>query len=199
MKALLNPRPGDFLLVVAPRAGGPMMSELMARLARGGPLRVLDGGNRFRAHELARALRRQVSDLHAALARVQLARAFTCYQMETLLKETPPLPLPTLVLDMLSTFYDESVPEWESQRLLESCLGALKGLNRLAPVAVSVRPGPPGHTSGYPGSAAERQEALFHGRLATVDRPQLLETLRAAADQVWSLEPHVPPPQPRLF
>ncbi len=176
-----------------------MMTELMARLARGGPLRVLDGGNRFRAHELARALRRQARDLSSALRRVQLARAFTCYQMETLLKESLPLPQPTLVLDMLATFYDESVPEWESQRLLDSCLAQLGRLNRLAPVAVSARPGPPGHTSGYPGSAAERQEALFHGRLATVDRPRLLEALRAAADQVWTLEPHIPPPQPRLF
>ena len=167
--------PGQLLLVVAPRAGGPIMMNLVAHLASRGPLRVLDGGNFFDLRAISRALRRQTEDLTAALERIQLARAFTCYQMATLLKETPVQPVPTLVLDLLSTFYDESVPASESLRLLETCLQHLQRLNQLAPVAVSARPAP------------------------TDSRPELLQSLRAAAGQVWMLEPHLPPPPPRLF
>jgi hypothetical protein len=48
---------------------------------------------------------------------VRLSRAFTCYQMLALLAETPAGGPPTLVLDLLDTFYDESVPLHESRRL----------------------------------------------------------------------------------
>ncbi|HJW90415.1 MAG TPA: hypothetical protein VJ436_07215 [Anaerolineales bacterium] len=172
---LLDPLPGQLLLVVAPRAGGPIMMNLVAHLAGRGPLRVLDGGNFFDLRAISRALRRQAVDLTAALERIQLARAFTCHQMVTLLKEAPAQPVPTLVLDLLSTFYDESVPASESLRLLQTCLGHLRRLNQLAPVAVSARPAP------------------------TDSRPELLHSLQAAAGQVWILEPHLPPPPPRLF
>jgi len=173
--SLLEPLPGQLLLVVAPRAGGPIMMNLVAHLAGRGPLRLLDGGNFFDLRAVARALRRQAPDLSAALERIQLARAFTCHQMVTLLKEAPAQPVPTLGLDLLSTFYDESVPASESLRLLETCLGHLRRLNQLAPVAVSARPAP------------------------TESRPELLHSLQAAAGQIWRLEPYLPPPPPRLF
>jgi hypothetical protein len=48
-------------------------------------------------------------------------------------------------------------------------------LSRLAPVAVSIRPGPP------------------------ESRPELLNTMLEAASQVWTLEPHIPKSPPRLL
>ena len=60
-------------------------------------------------------------------------------------------------------------------------LAQLQRLNRLAPVAVSVRSGPP--------SGGGKFEA----------RTELLEILQAAAAQVWTLEPHVAPPPLQLF
>ena len=186
MNAILNPIPGDLVLVIAPQAGGPIMLDLIAHLACRGPLRILDGGNRFDAYgcnlAVARALNFRTADLPAVLERIHLARAFTCYQMETLLKETPEQPTPTIVLDLLSTFYDESVPAIESQRLLETCLAHLHRLNRIAPVAASVRPGP---------SASHLK--------ADVERPRLMEALQAAAGQVFTLKPYSPPPQPLLL
>ena len=92
-----------------------------------------------------------------------------------LLKGTPAEPVPTLVLDLLSTFYDENVSTEESLRLLQECTAHLQRLNRMAPVAVSVRPGPP------------------------ESRPELLTAMLEAASQVWTLEPHIPKPPPRLF
>jgi hypothetical protein len=115
--------------------------------------------------------------LRVILERIQLARAFTCYQLLALLRDTPEERVPTLVLDLLATFYDESVPAAESQRLLRSCVQHLTRLNRVAPVAISVR-----RPDGIP-----------------VNRPELLEFLVAAAGQVWMLEPEGHTPQPRLF
>lgn len=155
------------------------MIDLIARLACRGSLRLLDGGNRFALHKCSLAIARNLGqrsvDLPKILERIQLARAFTCYQMVTLLKETPSQATPTLVLDMLSTFYDENVSAAESQRLLQACITNLQRLNRLAPVAISAQPGPDGA------------------------RPELLQALQAAAEQYWTLEPHTPPPPPRLL
>ncbi len=179
MKALLDPRPGNLLLLVAPHAGGALMIDLVARLACQGPLRVLDGGNHFRVYKcnraIARALHPKTAELPSALERIRLSRAFTCYQVETLLRETSAQAVPTLVLDLLSTFYDESVSARESQRLLENCIHQLHRLNRAAPVAISVRPSPLG------------------------SRPELLETLQGAADQTVTLEPYIAPSPARLF
>jgi hypothetical protein len=179
MNALLNPIPGRLLLVIAPRAGGAIMLDLIARLACRGPLRLLDGGNCFDVYRcnqaIARALGGQKDQLSAALERIQLARAFTCYQMVALLKQTPVQPVPTLVLDLLATFYDESVPGVESRRLLQACILQLQRLNARSPVAISVRSG-------------------THG-----NRPELLEALQSVASQVWALEPYAPEPPARLF
>jgi hypothetical protein len=175
------------MLVIAPHAANTLMMELTARLARLGQVRIIDGGDRFRAHVVARALRRHPSPadpgLHAALERIQLARAFTCYQLVTLLEALPGTgaqhptgTLPTLVLDLLSTFYDENVPLAESRRLLDLCLAFLQGLSAEGPLAVSVRP---------PRAAGPRSS--------------LLERLAAAASQVVRLEPDIPPPPLRLF
>jgi hypothetical protein len=179
MNTLLNPIPGDLLLVMAPHAGGAIMWDLIARLACRGALRLLDGGNRFDVYRcnlaVGHALGGQTADLPPVLERIHLSRAFTCYQLVALMKETPTQQVPTLVLDLLATFYDENVSTTESLRLLRICLAHLQRLNRLAPVAISVRPGPP------------------------ESRPELLDVLLEAAGQVWTLEPNLPKPPPRLF
>jgi hypothetical protein len=179
MNTLLNPVPGDLLLVLAPHAGGAIMWELVARLASRGAVRLLDGGNRFDVYKcnlaVGQALGGRTGELPAVLERIRLSRAFTCYQLVALLSSTPDETVPTLVLDLLSTFYDENVSTEESLRLLKECIAHLQRLNRLAPVAVSIRPGPP------------------------ESRPELLETMLEAASQVWTLEPHIPEPPPRLL
>lgn len=155
------------------------MLELLAHLALRGALRVLDGGNSFNVYQCGLAIGRllggQTANLPVILERISLARAFTCYQMETLLKETPTQTVPTLVLDLLSTFYDESVAASESRRLLHRCLLHLKRLNRMAPVAISA----------YPASNGSR--------------PELLQDLRATAHQTWELEEPVLLSPTRLF
>jgi len=153
------------MLVIAPQAGRTGMLELAARLALAGPLHVLDGGNQFNVYPVARALRRQTADLTAALSRIQMARAFTCYQVSAMLAQAPTGSMPILALDLLSTFYDENVTPAESQRLLAGGLIQLQRLSRSAPVVVAVSP--PGPLS--------------------MDRLPLLEQLKSAASQIWEV------------
>ena len=152
-----------------------MMTMLTAHLALTGRVRLVDAGNCFDGYGLARQLRQQTSYWQQALERVSVARAFTCYQVETLLSELVADVSPVLVLNLLDTFYDENVKLAERLRLLEVSLGELRRLCRMASVAVS---------SGFP----------------TPDQPaELLEVLAGAARQVWSYEEPQPTEPLRLF
>lgn len=165
--ALSRPLGNQVMLVVAPHAANALMLELAARLAVAQPVRVLDGGNRFNVYPVAKAIRRRTARLEEALGRITLSRAFTCYQLEALLEESPNTTDPTLLLDMLTTFWDESVPLAECRRLLGKCLPQLLRLAGTAPLVVSAKP--------TPAIAAERKV--------------LLNMLQEEADQCWVLEP----------
>lgn len=156
--------PFSLMVLVAPHAASQSMLALTARLALHTPVRVLDGGNRFNAREVARLLHHlHAPDLYQALEHIQVARAFTCYQMTAMLEDIPLSSRPTLVIDLLDTFYDESAPLVERLRLAEQCMLCLRSLSGQAPVAVSVRPPPP-----------SRQ-----------DPTGLLEIVQNAADTLW--------------
>ncbi len=166
------------LVLVAPHAASQAMITLAAHLALSGPLRVLDGGNRFNAFLVARQLRAHgAPNLEQALSRIQVARAFTCYQMTVMLEQTPLLPLPTLIFDLLDTFYDESAPLAERRRLAQRCAKRLKALGRKAPVVVSLRPLPPGET----------------------DPTGLQDLIQDAADLLWHQDVPQPLPPLKLF
>ena len=168
--------PKQLHLVLAPhRAQRQMMTILTARLAVTGRVRLVDAGNCFDGYGLARQLRQQTSAWQAALERVSVARAFTCYQVETLLTESVADSSPTLVLNLLDTFYDENVKLIERMRLLGVSLAELRRLCRTASVAVSAS-------------------------LPTRDQPaELLDMLAGAAGQVWSFEEPQPVEPLRLF
>jgi len=166
------------LAIAAPHAGSQIMLTLTAYLAQRGRVRVLDGGNRFNAYLVARTLRSlSADDLTQALMRIQVARAFTCHQVLALLEQTPPEALPTLVLDLLDTYYDESVPLTERLRLAERSATCLRALSQQAVVVVSLRPPRPPAT----------------------DPTGLLDIILGAADRVWLQEPATPDEVPRLF
>lgn len=113
--------------------------DVIARLARRSPVQVIVGGNRFDAHHLARIIRRQTVHLEQTLERIQQARPFTCYQAIKLLAETRAT-TPLVVLDMLTTFYDENISDAESARLAKIAVGHLQRLGQGAPVLVTLRP-----------------------------------------------------------
>ena len=148
MQRLPEPAGQKFALLIGPHAERKAMLELTAALALRGPVRVLDGGNRFDPYIVSRAIRRQTHRLDEALSRIWVARAFTCYQVITLLQEAPSTSAPTLVFDLLATFYDEAVTYAESTRLLRLAIKELHRFRRHAPVVVGVRPPPDGQRLG---------------------------------------------------
>ncbi|HEY3310076.1 MAG TPA: hypothetical protein VGK00_00420 [Anaerolineales bacterium] len=131
---------GALVVTCAPHAAREEVSALAAALALRGPLTVLDGGNRFQPYLVARLLRQQTPQVARAAKRLFIRRAFTCYQVLALLEGTPALRQPYLVLDLLSSFYDEHVSEHEARRLLEACLCQVERLRQLAPVLVTLAP-----------------------------------------------------------
>lgn len=170
MQTLPALNPGQLhLLLAAYPARHELVNAMIARLAAGGPVLVLDGGNCFQAHRIARLLRRNTPHLETALNNILIARAFTCYQVVTLLAETPATAVPTLVLDLLTTFLDENVLLSERRRLLEISLGHLRRLSHLAPTLVSV---------------AQDGKISLPG--------ELLHLLEEHVDQIWHFE--APPP-----
>ena len=97
---------------------------------------VLDGGNRFNGYTLARA----ACGRQEILNRITVARAFTCYQMLALLESTPASEGPFVILDLLRTFYDESVQAGERKRLLRACIAQMQRLEQAGGGLVSVHP-----------------------------------------------------------
>lgn len=173
MDSLTLPDTNQVYLIVGGQAAAARLLDMAAHLALRGPLLLLDCGNRANPLPLVRALRRLTQDPVQALNRIHMARAFTCYQVVTLLEQTgfAPCPQPVLLFDLLASFYDESVLYAEGCRLLEQCLRCLQHLSRAAPVVISSRPPP----ADFP------------------ERQSFLQRLCRAADQCWMEQ--APPPQ----
>ena len=88
MQILTLPTTNQFYVIVGGQSAAERLLGLAAQLALRGPLLLLDCGNRANPLPLARELRRLTPDPVAALRGIQSARAFTCYQVVTLLEET---------------------------------------------------------------------------------------------------------------
>jgi hypothetical protein len=188
----MEPKVGSFILLVGPRSLNSSMLAAIARLpaahrpasgapvpavlAQAGqageclPVRVLDGGNRFNAYTVAR----QAGGRPEVLECIMVSRAFTCYQVLSLLESTPATRSPFIVLDLLNTFYDESVQAGERKRLLRGCIAHLHRLEQAAGGAVSVHP-----------PAVPSQVAL-----------ELLGMLQAATADTYFVQPAPPVPEP---
>jgi len=140
------------------------MLDLAARLSLRGPVYLLDCGNRSDMYRVARTLRSLTDDPVAILRNIRLSRAFTCYQVVALLEKiSSGVPVPVLVLDLLSTFMDESVQVNESSMLFNRALHSLTAAASSAPVIVSAKP------------------------LLSLSTPRfgLLEQLKSEAAEVW--------------
>jgi hypothetical protein len=147
--------------------------------SRGEGARAFDGGNCFDGYFVARLARRLDPDPHAVLDRIHLSRAFTCFQLAELIENTPADRSPLFVLNLLDTFYDESVPLREAERLLATTLTHLKRLAAAGPVVIGAQ----------------------EPRTLVKDRWSLLDQLQVTADSAWLLRSpeEQPPLQPRLF
>lgn len=131
---------GKLIVVYTPDAARTESMMLIAELGLRGAVTILDGGNRYRPYQVATLLRKKTVDISTAANRLFSRRAFTCYEMNTLLSSTPSLNQPCLILDLLNTFYDDHVPIHEADRLLKSCLGQIQRLVLSGPVVATLAP-----------------------------------------------------------
>jgi len=107
-------------------------------VARNAEVLVVDAANRFDPYQLVRQARGYGLAPAQALARVQVARAFTSHQLVRLLQEILPAALKpgalVVILGPVSLFYDEQVPLTERRRLfkdLTRLLGSIKSQGAL--------------------------------------------------------------------
>ncbi len=174
MNTLTEPKVGGWILLAGPRSMNSTILTAIARLGERGAVRVMDGGNRFNAYTVARAARGRPEVLN----RITVSRAFTCYQVLSLLEGTPAIQFPFVVLDFLSTFYDDSVQIGERKRLLRACISHLNRLEQAAGGVVSV------HPPAVPSPAAR----------------ELLDILQFAAMDTYHVQMAAPTSEPmRLF
>ncbi|MGD8850664.1 MAG: hypothetical protein PVF18_13115 [Anaerolineales bacterium] len=173
LQVLLQPRLSLFWGADTPTRA--LLACLTVLAVEGHNVQVFDGGNRFDGYFIARLARRLSDEPHAVLERIRLSRAFTCFQLAQLIESAPAIPTKDergegvcsalFVLDLLNTFYDESVPLRDVERLLTTTVTHLKRLAAVGPVIVGAR----------------------EPRVLVKERWTLLDQLQVAADSAWLL------------
>lgn len=107
--------------------------------SRGIEVIVLDGANRFNPYIVSAFARRALIAPEEILKKIRIARAFTCYQMTTLMERlgfllktpgtSPRQKIQVILLGLLNTFLDEDVPEREARLLLERTLNKMEEMS----------------------------------------------------------------------
>jgi hypothetical protein len=138
---LALPLSNELFVVYGAHAGAGMLLDLAARLSVHCQLYLLDCGNRSNMYRVARTLRPLTTDPAAALKNIHLSRAFTCYQVLSLLDKVQfRIGVPVLIFDLLSTFMDESVRAEECFFLFDKVIERIRAISQFAPVVVSAKP-----------------------------------------------------------
>jgi hypothetical protein len=137
---------------------------------------VLDGANRFNAYTVSSFARRTLIPPEKLLKSIRIARAFTCYQMATLMGEQLISLLRreeatellqrrwVILLGPLTTFLDEDVPEREVRPLFER---SLRKIEEIASGGVpfllfqSNPPSPPLRKGGWGGFMSSKRAYLM--------------------------------------
>lgn len=144
MNELLDLHPRQWNLLIMPRQSRHRLLMAVAQVAYHSSVIVLDCGRQFDSSIVARA----AGGSPEIIDRVHVQRAFICYEAVKLLERTPAGDTPILVLDFLSTFYDENVKAHTRKFLLESSLQHFQRLSRGAGLAVTIHP-PSSHDDFY--------------------------------------------------
>jgi len=111
-------------------------------LLQGKRVLFLDGANSANPRLLARLARERRVPFEQFNRQIQIARAFTCFQLTELIARVPrflaDFPAEVLVVTALPDLYfDEDVRDWDARVALEQALGSLERLAR-QPLAVTL-------------------------------------------------------------
>ena len=141
-------------------------------MAKGMPIAVVDGCNRFNVHLLSRFARERRLDVDDFLHRIYISRGFTCYQMEQAVSSRLPVFLESIgsniamIFGLLDTFYDEQASFREVQQILRRLLGTLQDI-KLGGVSVLL--------------------ACTEWNVLPKERNQLFATLKTGMDTIYRL------------
>jgi len=167
-------KPGKIFLLYGERAIFQLSLQMAAHaMARGNPIAVVDGCNRFDVHALSRFARTRKIDPNKFLNRIFISRGFTCYQMEQAIAHKLPAFLTAirsntaLVFGLLDTFYDEQASVREVRQILQRLLGSFQEMKSQGISLLLV--------------CSERT-------VAPQERNQLFTTLKNGVDRVYKLD-----------
>jgi len=139
MEPTLTLKPGDLILSLdAYKSQKLVINDLVVQAAFQSPVWVLDGGNRVAPYHFARRIRQLTPDIYPILNRIQIARAFTCFQVITLLAQTQYPEGVVFILDILNTFEDEVIPTHQRNFLLGQVLTHIARLQSTAAVCLTI-------------------------------------------------------------
>jgi len=127
------------IIVFDSRPQRESLDEQIIQRALCGPVWILDAGNCFNPLRLTRRIRRQTTQIQTVLDRIQVARAFTCFQVISLLEGTHNPQGPVFILRLLTTFVDEVIPVYERLRLLRHVDSHIDRLRCSAPVTLTIK------------------------------------------------------------
>jgi hypothetical protein len=129
--------PGNVALIESTsRYVFPLTTALCVAAALDGEVVFVDGGNSIQPYAIARLCKARRIDARTALSRIRVARAFTAYQLATLVDERLDAEVRrtgarTVVVSCLfDMFFDGDVPWGESFQLVRRCLQEVKAVAR---------------------------------------------------------------------
>lgn len=166
MDHLLDLHPKRWNLLVSP----PLTKVLIAiaHLAYQTELTVLDCGRQFDSSIVARAARGRLE----IIDRIKVQRAFICYEAVKLLERTPAGRAPILILDFLSTFYDENVKIHTRNYLLETSIRHFQRLGQGTGLAVTIQ------------ASSLHDDELFQRLISSAQHVAIYETQAAEIQQL---------------
>jgi hypothetical protein len=113
----------------------------------------LDAGNSFDAYGASYAAKSMGWDPKEILKRIQLARPFNLFQLETMVAKKIPAKWhgePVIISDPFPLFYEEDVPAPEAQKIFNNVLKAMQAFPALWLVLAVERQAPEGREQWLP-------------------------------------------------
>jgi hypothetical protein len=168
--------PGHYVVSGPRDLPGRFLTTLCPALLSGTRVLWLDAGNSFNAYGLGYASRFFGANASAALARVDLARPFNLYQLETMVKVKVPERWrgePIVIADPMPLFYDDDVPVAAARRVLTRVLEGMMSLPAVW-LVLTVDREPPAGREGWEEqlSRCARGAMRFYGSNVADDRSE---------------------------
>jgi hypothetical protein len=129
----------SFTLVWETKSRRASLDGDIVREALRGPVMVMDAGNCFNPLRLTRDIRWRTLRLQQTLDQIKVARAFTCFQVVTLLEQTQIPEGPIFIMRLLTTFTDEMIAIKERLRLLRQVEAHLERLRSVVAVTLMIK------------------------------------------------------------